>query len=432
METIKYENKTYVNADYVLSNAPVYSKGCRSSRDLIKKKNIESSKYLFARLKNNEWVITDGKSPKFDKVFILKSFTKTIPELNNENVKVTDDKGIEKAPDIIYLEDNNKFKDTEGNIIEIETRGEREHDKVYFKVKDVAEGFNIEYLNDSINDKKSNYEINIDYKYFICNKTVNSRQKTDKLTDYKTSTKKELFLTYQGMLRVLFVSRNNKTSHFIGWATKTLFTVQLGTTEQKRELVSSVLGVNAKVIKEVFNTDANTLPCVYLFTLNTVANLRKSMNIPDTFADDSIVCKYGFTKELARRTGEHITTYNKIENVDLKLKHYSYVDPQYMSNAESDIRTFMTALNITYKFEEYKEIVIIPKHLINLVEKQYQQIGKSYMGHIAELITRIKDLEYELAMKDTKMELLTEKHKSELQAKDIEMLNYKIKLLEGK
>ena len=28
-----------------------------------------------------------------------------------------------------------KFKDNDGNVIEIETRGEREHDKIYFKVK---------------------------------------------------------------------------------------------------------------------------------------------------------------------------------------------------------------------------------------------------------------------------------------------------------
>jgi hypothetical protein len=257
-------------------------------------------------------------------------------------------------------------------------------------------------------------------------------KKQIKNADYKTTRKKELFLTYQGMLRFLFVTENNKTSGFVNWATKTLFTVQLGTTEQKQELISSILGVNAKVIKEVFNTDANSLPCVYLFTLNTVSNLRKSMNIPDNFADDSFVCKYGFTKNLSRRTGEHLTKFNKIENVDLKLKHYSYVDPQYMSNAETDIRTFMTALNINFNYQDNEEIVIVPKHLLSLVEKQYYQIGKSYMGHIAELITKNKELEYKLTMKDNEhqLELQNEKHKYELQSKDMQILEFKIKLLE--
>ena len=73
MSCINYNGKNYVQGDFILSNAPIYSKGCRSSRDLIKKKNIASDKYIFARLKDNEWLVTDGKSVKFDKVFFKKS-----------------------------------------------------------------------------------------------------------------------------------------------------------------------------------------------------------------------------------------------------------------------------------------------------------------------------------------------------------------------
>ena len=57
---LKYENKTFVIGDYVLANAPIYSKGCRSSRDLIKKKNIEDKKIIYARLKDNEWNCGDN------------------------------------------------------------------------------------------------------------------------------------------------------------------------------------------------------------------------------------------------------------------------------------------------------------------------------------------------------------------------------------
>ena len=38
------------------------------------------------------------------------------------------------------LDDEEKFHDNEGRVVEIETRGEREHDKVYFLAKDVATG----------------------------------------------------------------------------------------------------------------------------------------------------------------------------------------------------------------------------------------------------------------------------------------------------
>ena len=62
-------------------------------------------------------------------------------------------------------------------------------------------------------------------------------------TSKKVIVNKELFLTYEGMLRVLFVSKNGKTRRFIKWATETLFTVQMGTIEQKNKIISSIKGV---------------------------------------------------------------------------------------------------------------------------------------------------------------------------------------------
>jgi hypothetical protein len=184
----------------LLTNAPIYSKGCRSSRDLIKKKNIDSKKYIFARLKDNEWIITDGKSVKFDKVFISKAFIKTIDELNNETEKITDEKGIEKAPEIIILDDNQKFKDANGNVIEIETRGELSVDNIYFKVKDIVKGFQMDNLQNTIIDKtKKGYCEDIHYKYFNCQKENNKL-------------KKELFLTYLGILRIMFVAKEQRTN----------------------------------------------------------------------------------------------------------------------------------------------------------------------------------------------------------------------------
>ena len=38
-----HDNSEYIEANYVLTNALIYSKGCRSSRDLIKNKNIDKS-----------------------------------------------------------------------------------------------------------------------------------------------------------------------------------------------------------------------------------------------------------------------------------------------------------------------------------------------------------------------------------------------------
>jgi hypothetical protein len=56
--------------------------------------------------------------------------------------------------------------------------------------------------------------------------------------------KKELYLTYYGVLRVLFASNSNKTNTFIKWATTTLFTVLLGTDTDKNKLISHIKGIS--------------------------------------------------------------------------------------------------------------------------------------------------------------------------------------------
>jgi hypothetical protein len=43
--------------------------------------------------------------------------------------------------------------------------------------------------------------------------------------------KKELYLTYTDLLRVLFVSRSGKAHIFVKWASEILFTHQFGTPE---------------------------------------------------------------------------------------------------------------------------------------------------------------------------------------------------------
>lgn len=205
--------------------------------------------------------------------------------------------------------------------------------------------------------------------------------------------------------------------------------------------MGSVLGVSARTVKEVFNADRNVLPCIYMFVLGIAKVLRDTMCIDAKYPDDTVIAKFGFTKDLARRTSEHMAKYNKIKHVDLKLKHYSYIDPQYMSSAESDIKDFMTAYEARFEFDKDEELVAIPCGMMKMVEKQYAFIGKQYMGHISELITRIKELEdkneklllthqLELAREKHINEMIQQKHSNELKDKDIELLQFKVKLLE--
>ena len=138
------------------------------------------------------------------------------------------------------------------------------------------------------------------------------------------------------------------------------------------------------------------------------------MKIDAKYADDSIVCKYGFTEKLPRRTKEHMKKYNKIKNVDLKLKHHAYIDPQYISEGESDIKDFFGALDIKLEYENDDELVVIKPSLLKTVDRQYKQLSNAYAGHITELIKKVEDLKKENKLTEMKHKLTEEKYKNEL------------------
>ena len=111
------------------------------------------------------------------------------------------------------LEDEEKFHDTDGNILEIETRGERDVDKIFFRVRDVMKRFDMPKLTDTLTRTRidfDGYEPGLHYKHF-------TRPVPDGVGKSKDTTKKPvkaLFLTYTGLLRVLFVSRNKNAEKF--------------------------------------------------------------------------------------------------------------------------------------------------------------------------------------------------------------------------
>lgn len=437
MEIITINDKQYITGDSLFTNAPIYSKGCRSSRDIISKKQIEAKNYIYARNKDNKWSITDGKSFKFDKILFIKSFVDKIPELKSNEVN---DDGINKAPSIIELKNEEKFTDNDGNIIEIETRGERAVDKIYFKVKDVSDGFEMPNLEKNIKDTKSAFIKDSHYVFFNCSDTRNSEKKTSK----KTVANSQLFLTYNGILRVLFGSHNNKADMFIKWATEKLFIIQMGTNEQKLKL-RDTLGVLPEAVKEVCKKSTSPISCIYLFSLGTVASLKNTFNIntEGNYNDNDIVVKYGRTEDLDRRTSEHNNDYGKLENVELRLMMYSFVDSSYAVEAENDIANFYCYSKYKYEIEGRNEIAIIPKDKIDMVKKEYEKIRKIYAGSLKELLNEIERLkqeneniklhhqielnkqQLEINKLEHSLELQKEKYEKEILMRDFEI--YKLK-----
>ena len=55
--------------------------------------------------------------------------------------------------------------------------------------------------------------------------------------------KKVLYLTYMGVLKLLFSSRGDKAKRFQKWATRILFTIQMGDNNVRDEVAAEALNV---------------------------------------------------------------------------------------------------------------------------------------------------------------------------------------------
>jgi len=192
-DIIYFKNVEYYKAECILKNAQIFSKGCRNGRELIKKKNIDDKNYIFVIGDENKWKLTDGNNKRLDKLLLRRDWVlENIPEYN-QNKK----EELNMAPPTIHLEDHEKFQDNDGNILDIQVIGEREHNKCYFRVKDISEGFKMGSLERNIKDKKSGFKIEEEFKYFNCRKDDN------KIT-------REMFLTFGGFKRLIETSKINK------------------------------------------------------------------------------------------------------------------------------------------------------------------------------------------------------------------------------
>jgi len=98
-KVIKITKRDYYLADDIFETAPIFTKGFRNARELIKKKNINEDNYIYATRKNDKWKETDGSSRKMDKIMLLKEWVENnVPEYSKKEIKYD----IEMAPKIIY------------------------------------------------------------------------------------------------------------------------------------------------------------------------------------------------------------------------------------------------------------------------------------------------------------------------------------------
>ena len=403
-EIIKHNGEEYYDAKELKKLDPVYFYGTSGGiRKIIKKKKIDVGVYHYATFaKRKGWSSDCQENPcKKACLLLLKSWVESnIPTMMDDDC-VNDEEGkyeYPQAPDLLLLEEEEKFRDSDGRVVEIETRGEMTPKGIYFSAKDVSVAFGLNRIVDSLTDKRRfKNDDEEEYRFFIVKNPVSNGI---------SAIRKQMFITYEGMISILYSSRSEKAKGFRKWATETLFTHQMGSRSQKEELSSNLLGCDVKDVRTALKPYSAKLSSVYCFSLGTGESLRDSMELPeDVTKDDDIVIKFGFTNDLDRRSNEHVKEYEKIKGVKVRLMEYVYIDPAFLSEAEVELKQFFTAIETPVKYKKYKELISInPKHLKE-IQKKYKSVGVGYQGNCSHLIGKLEKLEYQLQLKDKDIEL---------------------------
>jgi hypothetical protein len=436
LSSFQIKNMFFYSADELKTSFPNFFIGTsKTVRLIVNKKNIPITDYIYAnKIKNNEWNISDASSKKA-KLLLTKSWVeqhiikkKKLEEEVEEEVEVeTEKKEYKIAPNKIELEEYEKFRDVNGKIIEIETLGERHHEKIYFSVHDVSVGFDMPNISTTISHERG-YEKGKDYETFIRIPLLNEQLNPNKpnINGQNNPNTRKLYLTYNGLMRLLYASRNKNPEHFRKWANEKLFTIQMGTEQQKERLGTNLLQINRESFQAVFKKHANKFPSIYLLALGTIGELRETFNISTEIDDKRIVYKYGFTDDLQRRIKEHQDDYGKLPNVNISVAVFHIIDTKYTSEAEDDLRQFFKNMNKTLEIEGRKELVFLNAKELETVKKEFRHIGNDYAGNTQELQKQIQDLN----IKIEKQELQHKLEKQELQHKIKDMQNsYEIELL---
>jgi len=413
-KSININNEIVYNAKEIYKYDTSFFIGCSRIRLIIEKKKLKQEDYFFAYKKNDKWIKSTMNYPRaklyLTEEYVVKNVPKMMDKIKQELYKYPE------APEILELEDNEKFKDKNGKIIDIEVRGERNCNICFFNIKDVSIGFEMPNLNDTVVKDSTKYEINLHYKYFTIKKTDNNGN---------IKSKKYLFLTYNGILKVLFSSRTGNAETFQSWATTQLFTIHIGSEINKTELAAELVGVNYETIKHVFKTNSSNTPCVYLYLIGKANDILEGQ-----YEDKDLLCKFGCTNNLPRRCAENQKTLKKEFNVNIEMLCFSIIEAKYIFEAEKNIAQYFKGNLIQY--DKMKELIIINSKDLPQIKQHYKMIQNSYIGRYEEMNNKIILLEKEiiqlnnqLLLKDKDIELLKEKH-------NVELLQIKLKYYESK
>lgn len=382
-QSFEYNGEEVYNLDDLIQFDQAYFYGClKRKRDVLTKKKISDCDYFYAKITKKGWE-ESTESYSRAKILVTSEWTKSnvTKFLDKSEKKSTSTEIIlREAPPLLELEEHEKFRDVADNVFEVEVRGVREEDKIYFKAVDIEKLFEMENL---IKNIVHEFKVVEDYDKFILSSTrtnyVNGSEEPKRI--------KRTFFTYNGLLKVIFRSNSGTGYCFRKWATKVIYTAHLGTEEQRFEQALDIAGVNATLVKQVFDTCVTQVPCVYLFYIGRVSKMLKYYPELKEYRT-GILYKFGMTISLHRRLIEHIRDYGTLQESNLKLSQWSPINQKCISKAETSLSRYFKDKKVP--FQGHDEIVILSRTDMVDVKAKYMEVYNTFgiVTEMAKIMTK--------------------------------------------
>ncbi len=399
-----YNNKIYIDLKQLLPLRP-YAAGCKSIKDLVKKKEFKDT--IIAQVVDNVLEIKEKRSYRHNSLFVCKD---EIMDLYAENTPEIVEYPM--APPVIQDDDLIFFKDEDGNEYDVLMRGERTRKGIYFRVKDIESVFQMKRIDDIVSKDHTKYNEQKDYQWF-------NLQNADTVRNGRS---KEMYLTYSGLKHMIESSRSGIGYKFKEWIDEIVFAAAFGTKDQKAEAFARTLNTDAEHLKAVMNKCIGDISCLYL------------IDIQQTDGDKRIF-KYGYTKHLTRRFREHMKKYGD----NAELIKFVFVPETNLSRAEKQIKDITQSYS--YQREGEQELLALNDKELASVILVYQSIAANHSGQLNLIVSKYEaDIAamqmshaLELSEFQRKHERLT--HEMEMKmviaTKDNEILQMRVQMLEA-
>ena len=217
---------------------------------------------------------------------------------------------------------------------------------------------------------------------------------------------KAVFLSFNGLMRVIYASHSTVAKRYRDWANRICFAGLFGSEEQRVNAAAEVVGVPTSSLKEVFEIAAVKVPCLYLFFIGKVVDMKKHY---DELKDhkSGMLFKFGRTDNLLRRCKEHTKTYGTLKESNLRIRLWVPINPDHLSAAETVISQFLKDKKVP--FQQHSETVVLSLKDLKPLREEYTRMFRQFgiaTTEVEELRDKVKEMTWIMNNNEASITLL--------------------------